>query len=218
MAVDAHARTARGMPEPDRARGGHERLVRVLGVDTALDGVAADLHVALGVRQLLARGDADLRPHQVDAGDQFGHRMLDLDAGVHLDEVELAVLVQELQRARAAVADRAHASTQRSPMSLRWRARDAGRGRFLDHLLVAPLHGAVALAQVDDVALAIGQHLESRCAAAAPGTSPCRPGRCRRPRSASALVMSMALSSDASVCTTRMPRPPPPPEALMITG
>ena len=28
----------------------------------------------------------------------------------------------------------------------------------------------------------------------------------------------MALSSDASVWTTRMPRPPPPPDALMMTG
>ena len=35
---------------------------------------------------------------------------------------------------------------------------------------------------------------------------------------ASDFVTAMALSSDASVCTTRMPRPPPPPEALMITG
>ena len=28
--------------------------------------------------------------HQVDAGDHLGHRMLDLDAGVHLDEIEVA--------------------------------------------------------------------------------------------------------------------------------
>ena len=48
---------------------------------------------------------ADLLLHDVDAGDHLGHRMLDLDARVHLDEVELAVLVQELERAGAAVAD-----------------------------------------------------------------------------------------------------------------
>ncbi len=35
---------------------------------------------------------------------------------------------------------------------------------------------------------------------------------------ASVRVMLTALSSAASVCTTRMPRPPPPPAALMITG
>jgi hypothetical protein len=35
-----------------------------------------------------------------------------------------------------------------------------GAGAFLDHLLVAPLHGAVALAQVDGVAVLVGQHLD----------------------------------------------------------
>jgi hypothetical protein len=35
---------------------------------------------------------------------------------------------------------------------------------------------------------------------------------------ASAFVREMALSSVASECTTRIPRPPPPPAALMMTG
>ena len=53
-------------------------------------------------------GDADLLAHQVEAGDHLGHRMLDLQPGVHLDEVELAVLPQELDRARAAIAHVGH--------------------------------------------------------------------------------------------------------------
>ena len=56
-------------------------------------------------RQRQAGGDADLLAHQVDAGDGLGDRMLDLQAGVHLDEEELAVLVQELDGADAEVAD-----------------------------------------------------------------------------------------------------------------
>src|SRR5256885_2458412 len=77
-------------------------------------------------------------------------RSLDLDAGVHLDEVELAVLIQELHGAGAAVADRAagfHAPlAHEAPLA----QRDARSGGFLDHFLVAPLHRAIALAQVDD--------------------------------------------------------------------
>ena len=61
--------------------------------------------VALAEAQLLAGGDADLLLHDVDAGDHLGDRVLDLDARVHLDEEELVVLVQELERARAAIAD-----------------------------------------------------------------------------------------------------------------
>ncbi len=52
--------------------------------------------------------NADLLAHEVDAEDRFGDRMFDLQAGVHLDEVELAVLVQELDRARADVVDLGH--------------------------------------------------------------------------------------------------------------
>ena len=37
-----------------------------------------------------ALGDADLRLDDVDAGDLLGHRVLDLDARIDLDEVEFA--------------------------------------------------------------------------------------------------------------------------------
>jgi hypothetical protein len=53
-------------------------------------------------RHRFAGGDADLLAHQIDAEDRLGHRVFDLQTGVHLDEVELAVLVEELDRAGAA--------------------------------------------------------------------------------------------------------------------
>jgi hypothetical protein len=63
-------------------------------------------------RQLLAGGDPQLLAHQVEAGDQLGHRVLDLQPRVHLHEVEAAVLVeQELERADVVVADRRIALT-----------------------------------------------------------------------------------------------------------
>ena len=159
MAVDADARTAGGVPQADRPGRGHEGL-GILGVDAALHGVAADLHVALGVGQALAGGDQQLRLHQVDAGDELGHRVLDLDAGVHLDEVELAVLVEELHGAGAAVADRAAGLDAALAHEAALAHGDARSRGLLDHLLVAALHGAVALAQVNDVAVRVGQHLE----------------------------------------------------------
>jgi hypothetical protein len=86
-------------------RPGEDELVRIFGVHAALDGVALELDLALRERQLLAGSDHDLGAHDVDARDQLGDRVLHLHAGVHLDEVELAVLVQELEGARATVAD-----------------------------------------------------------------------------------------------------------------
>src|SRR5688500_11966838 len=83
---------------------GHE-AERVLGVDAALDGVAGDRDVALLELEMAAVGDADLLAHEVEAGDQFGDRMLDLEPRVHLDEIEAAVLVEELDGADAEIAE-----------------------------------------------------------------------------------------------------------------
>ena len=76
---------------------------RVLGVDADLDCMAADLHVVLGERQRLAGGDAQLLLNQVKPGHQLGHRVLHLEAGVHLQVPELAVLIQELHGAGVGV-------------------------------------------------------------------------------------------------------------------
>jgi hypothetical protein len=78
----------------------------------------------------------------------IGHRVLDLHAGVHLDEVELAVLVEELEGPGAAVADLAARFGATLADALAGRGVDARCRCLLDHLLVATLHRAV------------GEHLE----------------------------------------------------------
>jgi hypothetical protein len=66
--------------------------------------MAVDLHVGLREGQRLARCDAQLQLDEVDVGDQLGDRVLDLQAGVHLQVEELAVLVEELDGAGVDVA------------------------------------------------------------------------------------------------------------------
>ena len=65
-AVEAHARIARLVHEGDEAGGRQEVVVRILDVDAALDGVAADLDVLLHEAQRFAVGDLDLAAHDVD--------------------------------------------------------------------------------------------------------------------------------------------------------
>ena len=107
--VDADADAAGQVEAGDAAGRGRERF-GVLGVDAALDGVAAQLDgPGEDLGQRVAGGDADLALHEVDAGDELGDRVLHLDARVHLDEVEVAVVVhQELDGAGVGVADGAH--------------------------------------------------------------------------------------------------------------
>ncbi len=156
------------------AGAGHEGL-GILGVDAALDGVALDHDVLLREAERRAGGDADLLAHQVDAGHRLGDRMLDLQAGVHLDEVELAVLEQELHRAGAAILELAHGVGGQLADPVALLGVEGGRGRFLQHLLVAALQRAVALAEMDAGALPVAQHLDLDMARPRRGTSRHRP-------------------------------------------
>ena len=94
---------------------------------------------------------------------------------------------------------------------------DRGRGRFLDQLLVAPLQRAVALAEMDDVAVRIGEDLDLDVARVLDGALEQEPGVAERAL-ASAAAEASAASSPASLATSRMPRPPPPATALTISG
>src|SRR5438874_9826925 len=89
--------------------------------------------------------DPELLPDEVDAGHELGHRMLDLDAAVQLQEPEVASREHELRRPGAHVADRAreaHSRVRNRPAELRV---ERGGGRLLEHLLVPPLDRAFAL-------------------------------------------------------------------------
>eukprot|EP00754_Rhynchopus_humris_P039735 Rhum_TRINITY_DN22840_c0_g1::Rhum_TRINITY_DN22840_c0_g1_i1::g.176253::m.176253 len=132
----------------------------VLGVHTALGGPAVDLDVLLAHRQVQALGRAEHLVHQVQARDLLRHRVLDLQTRVHLEEVEVLVLVDKhLNRAGRVVVDRAR--ERHSLLTHRGtRVRvDEGRGCLLDDLLVPALDRALALRQVHDVAQLVSDHL-----------------------------------------------------------
>ena len=147
------------MPRGD-APGRRDELVRVFRVDAAFDRVPAHADLALREGQFLARGHADLHLHDVDAADQLGDGVLDLHARVHLDEVELTVFVEELKGARTAVADLLAGGRTAIAHLFDQAPGDAGRRRFFDDFLVAPLHGAIALTQVNSILMLVGQNLD----------------------------------------------------------
>ena len=87
--------------------------------------------------------------------------MLDLEASVDLEEVEAVVNVeQELGRARSNVAGGAHELQRRLTQASAQRLIDGRRRRLFDHLLVASLERALALAEVNRVAVRVGQDLD----------------------------------------------------------
>ena len=84
--VDPHARARRLLVRGDQPGGRQEPLADILGVDPALDRVPAEHDVFLAHRQGLALRDQDLLAHEIEAGDELGDRVLDLDPRVHLHE------------------------------------------------------------------------------------------------------------------------------------
>ena len=107
----------------------------------------------------LAGGDADLLGDEIDARHQLGDGVLDLQAGVHLEEVELAVLVQELDGAGVVVAARLGDLDGRLAHRLADLVGELRRRALLDQLLVAALGRAVALADPHAVAVLIADDL-----------------------------------------------------------
>ena len=126
-----------------KSRGG------VLRGDPELHGVPGRPDRRVEPVERLAAGDPQLPGHQVDAGDLFGDRVLDLDAGVHLDEGEVA----RRRRRRGTPPSRRCGSRPQRPGARRCSAirsrvsASSRRRRLLDHLLMATLQRAVPLAE-----------------------------------------------------------------------
>ena len=109
--------------------------------------------------QGFAGSDAQLPFHKVEAGDQLGDGMLDLEAGVHLQEEGVLALDDEFHGAGIGVADGAGGVLGRRVQLLTQRPRKVGRRCLLDHLLVAALQRAVAGVQVGDAPMAVAEDL-----------------------------------------------------------
>ena len=142
-------------------------FLRILRRDPALAGMTPDLHVGLtgqsdlGVLQCKPLGDQNLMVNQIDTGHLLRHRVLDLDPGVDLDEIELVriLIQQEFHRSRVVVPDgpaQSHRRIADLPSQVR---RQIEGWRHLHYLLMPPLKGAIPLMEMDEIALPVAQDL-----------------------------------------------------------
>ena len=152
--VDADARRKAEALDAARLR---QEALRILRVEPRLDGVPLEARLEV---ERLAGCDAQLLADDVDARHELGHRVLDLDAAVQLEEVEVAPVEHELDGAGAAVADRAAERDRGLAHARPELAVERGGGRLLEDLLVPALNRAVALAEGDDLAVPVGEQLD----------------------------------------------------------
>ena len=67
----------------------------IFRIDAQFDGVTLDAQVFLLQPKDFSAGDADLLFHKVHAGDHLGDGMFDLQAGVHFEEIEIPIGIDE---------------------------------------------------------------------------------------------------------------------------
>src|SRR5258706_1083293 len=109
--------------------------------------------------------DGELRAHEVDPGDRLGDGMLDLQAGIGLDENETGTIVrlllyQEFERGKAGQLHFPRHAQRRVDQAIAQRRRQPRRGRNLDELLTVALQAAFALPEMADFAAAIADDLD----------------------------------------------------------
>ncbi len=158
---------ALGKPDlGQQTRARAEIAARILRIEPDLD------RMALGLGPFERQGLASRLPQhpfdEVDTGYLLGDAVLDLEAGVHFEKIELAAVdvVQKLDGAGVLVIDRrAEALGGRQQIGARL-VRDVRRGCLLDHLLVPALRGAIAFAEREHLALAVAEDLHLDVAAA----------------------------------------------------
>ena len=121
--------------------------------------MTAELDVTLAQMQFFTGGDLDLFLNNVNAGNHFRDGMFDLDASIHFNEIKLSVFIQEFNSTGTAVADffaRRCAAFADLVAQTRVQMRC---GRFFNHFLMTPLHGTVALTQINYIPMLVSQNL-----------------------------------------------------------
>ena len=156
--VHAYAWSARPRHRGGGSGCGEEVCGRVFAVDAELDAVSASGHAVVAER--LAGGDAELFTHEVDPRDFLGHAVLNLEAGVDLEERDRSVQSdQELAGACALVLGLTQDGLRRThELSVLLVAEERRRG-LLHQFLVTTLQRAVAGRDHHDVSVRVRQAL-----------------------------------------------------------
>src|SRR5260370_31835657 len=132
----------------------------ILRVDAGLDGMSMHRELSLCQGQCLAGSNPDLPLDKIESRDHLCNGMLDLQARIHLHEVEPFVATeQKLDRACANISNRARCLPRGLAECLSLIECDRRSRRLFNHLLMTPLQRTVAFKQADDVTETVAKDL-----------------------------------------------------------
>ena len=139
-------------------------VVGAFSANARLDRVSVDAQRVLHQGQLCTTCHQKLPFHQVKPRDGLSHRVLNLKPCIHLHKVKLhggirTLLNNKFNRARTHIVDGTRCSNSSFAHLFTHRRRHAGCRGFLQYLLMAALHRAVPLEQINIVAVRVTKHL-----------------------------------------------------------
>ena len=145
----------------DHSRRRHEIVLRILSTDTTFDGMSTLSDVLLAVVQFLSVSDEDLLLHQVDAHDFLSDGMFHLQTGVHLQEIELMVLIHEELDGSCTFIPYGTGGCHGFGTHLHTQVIiDKGTWTFFHNFLMTTLHRAFTVKQMHYIAMLVTQNLE----------------------------------------------------------
>src|SRR5450830_1377233 len=159
MRVNTNPWAAWRMPGSN-ATWGRREFKWIFGIDTAFDRMTFDRNVTLFESQFFVEGNTDLFLNNIYTRDHFGDWMLNLNAGIHFNEIEFAIFVQELECTSTAITNFAASGSATITDFFDQLAWNAWCGCFFDDFLVATLHCAVTLTPPDRITMLIGKNLD----------------------------------------------------------
>ena len=168
--------------------------------------------------EFLAKGRSDHLLDEVDAGNELGHRVLDLKPRVHFEKIKAPILRgDEFDRSGKIImygpgqSDRLFAHRVAGLLADEWRR------CFLNDFLMAALDRTFALAKMNDVAVLIAEDLDFDVTRTGNEFFDEDPAIAERGFGFDAARAKPSAMPSAN-STIRIPLPPPPAEALIITG
>lgn len=178
----------------------------------------ANRDVLLPERQRLAVRDVNLQMHQIEPGNEFGHRVLDLKAGIHLEKIKILLLIDEkLDGSGIRISGGLPDSNRDLAHPAAHIGIDNWRRRLFDHLLMPPLQRALALSQIYSVSVLVGRDLHFDVAGIDDRFLDIDFAVGERALGLAAGSSSADLSSSGA-WTRRIPLPPPPAAAFSMMG
>ena len=159
-ALDAYPVAARKMNKRYIPGTRSEASRGVFRIDPAFNGMPVQMNVTLLVPEGQACGDPDLFPDQVHACHLLCHRMLHLNPRIHFDEIKMIFPVKNKFHGSRAHVMNGSGGLERCLVNCFPLSGIQNPCRtFLHQFLIPPLHGAVPLTKLNNIALCITQNL-----------------------------------------------------------